>query len=68
MQLARPRPIAPGPLAARVDAAETLRRRYVLVAGGANTLPDLTPTGTVFVIDLATGTQIATVTGAGIDP
>lgn len=42
--------------------------RYALVTGGANTLPDLTPTGTVFIIDLATRTQLATVTGVGIDP
>src|SRR5262249_21395565 len=42
--------------------------RYALVTGGANTLLDLTPTGMVFVIDLATHTQIATVTGVGIDP
>src|SRR5215831_7204914 len=32
--------------------------RYALVTGGANTLPDLTPTGTVFIIDLGTNTQI----------
>ena len=42
--------------------------RFAVVTGGANTLPDPTPTGTVFVIDLRTNTQVATVTGVGIDP
>lgn len=42
--------------------------RYAVVTGGASTLPDLTPTGTVFIVDLGTHTQIATVTGVGIDP
>jgi DNA-binding beta-propeller fold protein YncE len=42
--------------------------RYLVVSGGANTLPDLTPTGTVFVVDLRTNRQVATVTGVGIDP
>jgi DNA-binding beta-propeller fold protein YncE len=42
--------------------------RYAVVSGGANTLPDPTPTGTVFVIDLRTNRQVATVTGVGIDP
>ena len=42
--------------------------RFAVVTGGANTLPDPTPTGTVFVIDLRTNAQVATVTGVGIDP
>ena len=42
--------------------------RFAVVTGGANTLPDPTPTGTVFVIDLRTNSQIATITGVGIDP
>jgi len=42
--------------------------RFAVVTGGANTLPSLTPTGTVFVIDLRTNRQVATVTGVGIDP
>jgi YVTN family beta-propeller protein len=42
--------------------------RFAVVTGGANTLPDPTPTGTVFVIDLRTNSQVATITGVGIDP
>jgi len=42
--------------------------RFAVVTGGANTLPSLTATGTVFVIDLRTNRQVATVTGVGIDP
>ena len=42
--------------------------RYAVVTGGANTLPDPAPTGTVFVIDLRTNRQAAIVTGVGIDP
>ncbi len=42
--------------------------RFAVVTGGANTLPSLAPTGTVFVIDLRTNRQVATVTGVGIDP
>jgi len=44
--------------------------RLAVLTGGANTLATQgqTPTGTVFVIDLRTNTQIATVTGVGIDP
>jgi YVTN family beta-propeller protein len=42
--------------------------RFAVVTGGANTLPDPTPSGTVFVIDLRTNSQIATITGVGIDP
>jgi DNA-binding beta-propeller fold protein YncE len=42
--------------------------RYAVVSGGANTLPNPTPTGTVFVIDLQKKAQVATVTGVGIDP
>lgn len=42
--------------------------RYAVVTGGKNTLPDPAPSGTVFVIDLQSNTQIATVTGVGIDP
>jgi DNA-binding beta-propeller fold protein YncE len=42
--------------------------RYAVVTGGANSLPDPTPTGTVFVVDLRTNAQVATVTGVGIDP
>jgi DNA-binding beta-propeller fold protein YncE len=42
--------------------------RYAVVTGGANTLPDPTPSGTVFVIDLHANKQVATVTGVGIDP
>jgi hypothetical protein len=38
------------------------------LAFGRSTLPDPTPTGTVFILDLATHTQVATVTGVGIDP
>lgn len=41
---------------------------FAVVTGGANTLPDPTPSGTVFLIDLETATQVATVTGVGIDP
>jgi len=42
--------------------------RFAVVTGGANTLPSLAPTGTLFVIDLRTNRQVATVTGVGIDP
>ncbi len=42
--------------------------RFAVVTGGANTLPSLTPTGTVFIIDLRTNRQVATVTGVGVDP
>ena len=42
--------------------------RFAVVTGGANALPDPTPSGTVFVIDLRTYKQVATVTGVGIDP
>jgi hypothetical protein len=44
--------------------------RFAVVTGGANTLATQgqTPTGTVFVIDLRTNTQVATVTRVGIDP
>ena len=42
--------------------------RFAVVTGGANTLPDRTPTRTVFLIDLSTNAQVATVTGVGIDP
>ena len=44
--------------------------RLAVVTGGANTLAQsrTTATGTVFVIDLRTNRQIATVTGVGIDP
>ncbi|MBZ5656230.1 MAG: hypothetical protein LAO56_13240 [Acidobacteriia bacterium] len=42
--------------------------RFAVVTGGANTLPDPTPSGTVFIVDLQHNTQVATVTGVGIDP
>ncbi len=42
--------------------------RFAVVTGGANTLPSPAPTGTVFLIDLTTSRQVATVTGVGIDP
>lgn len=42
--------------------------RFAVVTGGANTLPSPTPTGTVFIVDLAANRQVATVTGVGIDP
>jgi DNA-binding beta-propeller fold protein YncE len=48
--------------------AVTSDGRFAVVTGGANTLPDRTPTGTVFVIDLRKNAQVATVTGVGIDP
>ncbi|TMQ14880.1 MAG: hypothetical protein E6J90_18460 [Deltaproteobacteria bacterium] len=48
--------------------AVTSDGRFAVVTGGANTLPSPTPTGTVFVLDLATNQQVATVTGVGIDP
>src|SRR5437762_959644 len=48
--------------------AVTSDGRFAVVTGGANTLPDRTPTGTVFLIDLSTNAQVATVTGVGIDP
>ena len=48
--------------------AVTSDGRFAVVTGGANTLPDPTPSGTVFVIDLRTNRQVATVTGVGIDP
>jgi YVTN family beta-propeller protein len=41
---------------------------YAVVTGGANTLPDPAPSGTVFVVDLHANKQVATVTGVGIDP
>ena len=43
--------------------------RHAVVTGGGNTLSKgNAPTGTVFVIDLRTNAQVATVTGVGIDP
>src|SRR5438477_3376853 len=48
--------------------AVTSDGRFAVVTGGANSLPDRTPTGTVFLIDLSTNAQVATVTGVGIDP
>ena len=48
--------------------AVTSDGRFAVVTGGANSLPDRTPTGTVFFIDLRTNAQVATVTGVGIDP
>jgi YVTN family beta-propeller protein len=48
--------------------AVTSDGRYAVISGGARQPPDAPPSGTVFVIDLRTRAQIATVTGVGNDP
>lgn len=42
--------------------------RYAIVSGGARQPANAPPSGTVFVIDLKTRRQVATVTGVGNDP
>jgi DNA-binding beta-propeller fold protein YncE len=42
--------------------------RYAIVSGGARQPPNAPASGTVFVIDLHTRKQVATVTGVGNDP
>ncbi|GAC1339573.1 MAG: hypothetical protein NVSMB23_08780 [Myxococcales bacterium] len=42
--------------------------RYAVVSGGARQSPTAPASGTVFVIDLKTRKQVATVTGVGNDP
>src|SRR5207245_8334673 len=48
--------------------AVTSDGRYAVVSGGARQTPTAPASGTVFVIDLRSRTQIATVTGVGNDP
>lgn len=48
--------------------AVTSNGRYAVVSGGARRPPTDPASGTLFVIDLRTRTQIATVTGVGNDP
>jgi len=42
--------------------------RYAVVSGGARQPPNAPASGTVFVIDLRSRKQVATVTGVGNDP
>jgi len=48
--------------------AVTSDGRYAVVSGGARQPPNAPASGTVFVIDLRTRKQVATVTGVGNDP
>lgn len=48
--------------------AVTADGRYAVVSGGARQAPTAPASGTVFVIDLRTHRQVATVTGVGNDP
>ena len=48
--------------------AVTSDGRYAVVSGGARQPPDAPASGTVFVIDLRSNKQVATVTGVGNDP
>jgi DNA-binding beta-propeller fold protein YncE len=48
--------------------AVTSDGRYAVVSGGARQAPDAPASGTVFVIDLRSRKQVATVTGVGNDP
>ena len=59
----------PDGLAARPKGtAVTSDGRYAIVSGGARQPPTAPASGTVFVIDLRSNKQIATVTGVGNDP
>jgi YVTN family beta-propeller protein len=48
--------------------AVTSDGRYAVVSGGARQPPNAPASGTVFVIDLRSNKQVATVTGVGNDP
>ena len=48
--------------------AVTSDGRYAVVSGGARQAPTAPASGTLFVVDLRTNVQIATVTGVGNDP
>jgi DNA-binding beta-propeller fold protein YncE len=59
----------PDGLAARPKGiAVTSDGRYAVLSGGARQPPDAPASGTVFVVDLRAGRQVAAVTGVGNDP